>query len=88
MYKLHQCASVLGHVQLLATLWTVACQASLFLGFSRQEYWSMLPLPPPQDLLDPGIKLVSPALQADSLPTEPPGKPHTALLFQLNFADA
>ena len=75
MYKLHQCANVLSHVQLLATLWTVACQASLSLGFSRQEYWNMLPFPPPQNLLDPGIKLVSPALQADSLPTELSGKP-------------
>ena len=48
------------------------------MGFSRQEYWSGLPYPPPGDLPDPGIKPaspVSPALQADSLPAEPPGKP-------------
>jgi len=48
--------------------------------FSRQEYWSRLPYPPPPDLPDPGIKPtspVSPALQADPLPTEPPGKPHS-----------
>ena len=45
------------------------------MGFSRQEYWSGLPFPPPGDLPDPGIKLRSPALQADSLPSEPPGKP-------------
>ena len=47
--------------------------------FSRQEYWSRLPYPPPADLPDPGIKPaspVSPALQADPLPTEPPGKPN------------
>jgi len=44
-------------------------------GFSRQEYWSGLPFPPPGDLPDPGIKPRSPALQADSLPSEPPGKP-------------
>ena len=46
---------------------------SLSMGFSRQEYWSGLPFPPPGDLPDPGIELVSPALQEDSLPTEPPG---------------
>ena len=45
-------------------------------------------VPPPGDHPNPGIKPVSPALQADSLPSEPPGKPYTALLFQLNFADA
>ena len=46
----------------LASPWTVACQASLSIGFSRQEYWSGLPLPPPGDLPDPGIKPGSPAL--------------------------
>ena len=50
--------------------WTVACQAPLSMGFSRQEYWSELPFPSPEDLPDPGIELGSPALQADSLPTE------------------
>ena len=48
------------------------------MGFSRQEYWSRLPFPPPGDLSDPGIKPtspVSPALQVDSSPTEPSGKP-------------
>ena len=44
------------------------------MGFSRQEYWSGLPFPSPEDLPDPGIKPRSPALQADTLPTEPPGK--------------
>ena len=44
-------------------------------GFSRQEYWSGLPCPPPGDLPDPGIEPGSPALQADSLPSKPPGKP-------------
>jgi len=43
--------------------------------FSRQECWSGLPFPSPGDLLDPGIEPRSPALQADSLPSEPPGKP-------------
>ena len=45
------------------------------MGFSRQEYWSGLPCPPPGDLPNPGIEPRSPALQADSLPSEPPGKP-------------
>ena len=56
---------------------TVACQAPLSMGFCRQEYWSGLPCPPP-DLPDPGIEPKSPAypaLQVDSLLTEPPGKP-------------
>ena len=46
------------------------------MGFSRQEHWSGWPRPPPGDLPDPGVKPVSPALQADSLPTEPSGKPN------------
>ena len=55
----------LSHIRLFATLWTVAHQAPLFMGFSRQEYWSGLSCPPPGDLPDPGIEpmsLVSPAL--------------------------
>ena len=59
----------------LATPWTVACQATLSMGFSRQGYWSGLPFPSPGNLPDPGIKSRSPALQADSLPTELRGKP-------------
>ena len=58
-----------SHVRLSTTLWTVACQAPLSMGFSRPEYWSGLPCPPPEDLPDPGIKPVSPvtpALQVDS----------------------
>ena len=55
--------------------WTVACQAPLSMKFSRQEYWRELPFPSPGDLPNPGIELRSPALQADSLPFEPPGKP-------------
>ena len=54
---------------------TVACQAPLSIEFSRQEYWSGLPLPSRGDLPDPGIEPQSPALQADSLLSEPPGKP-------------
>ena len=58
---------------LIAKPWTVACQASLSMGFSRQEYWSGLPFPS-GDLPNPGIEVGSPALQADSLPTEVQGK--------------
>ena len=58
----------------LATPWTVACQAPLFRGFSRQEHWSGLPFPSPGDLPDLGIEPGSPALQADSSPTELLGK--------------
>ena len=57
--------SHLSHARLLATLWTVALQAPLSMGFSRQEYWSELPCPPPGDLPTPGIEaasLTSPAL--------------------------
>ena len=56
------------------TPWTVARQAPLSMGFSRQEYWSGLPPPSPGDLLKPGKEPRSPALQADSYPSEPPGK--------------
>ena len=51
---------MLSHVQLCATLWTVAHQAPLSLGFFRQEYWSGLPFSPPGDLPNPGIKPESP----------------------------
>ena len=66
----------LSRVQLFATPWTVAHQASPSMGFSRQEYWSGLPFPSPGDLPDPGIELRSPALEADALTSEPPGKPY------------
>ena len=63
------------HVQLFATPWTVACQTPLSMGFSRQEHWSGLPFPSLGDLPNTGIKQGSPALQVDSLPSEPPEKP-------------
>ena len=56
------------------TPWTAVCQAPLSMGFSRQEYWRGLLCPPPGDLPDPWIKPGSPALQANSLQSEPPGK--------------
>ena len=67
-----------SHVWLFATLWTVACQAPLSMGFSRQEYWSGLPFSPPGDLPDSGIKPAYPessALAGRFFTTEPPGKP-------------
>ena len=57
----------------LVTPWTIACQAPLPMGFSRQEYWSGLLFPSPGDLSDPGIEPRSPALQAESQPSESPG---------------
>ena len=67
-----------------ATIWTAAHQA-LSMEFSRQEYWSGLPFPSPGDLPDPGIKLRSPALQADSLLSEPLGKSYSFRLYPQLF---
>ena len=66
-----------GSCPTLATPWTIAHQAPLSMGFSRQEHWSGLPLPSPGDPPAPGIEPWSPALQADPSPTEPQGKPQT-----------
>ena len=66
---------LLSRVRLFATPWTVAYQAPLSMGFSRQEYWSGVPLPSPGDLPHPGIETGSLTLQADSLLSDPPGKP-------------
>ena len=65
----------LSGVLLFVTPWTVAHQAPPSMGFFGQEYWSGLPFPSPGDLPDPGIEPRSPALQADALTSEPPGKP-------------
>ena len=67
---------LLSHLQLFATPWTVAHQALLSKGFSRQEHWSGLPFPSPGDPPEPGIEPGSPALQTEVLPSEPPGKPN------------
>ena len=61
----------LSHVLLFATPWTVANQAPLSMGFSRQEYWRGLPFPSPGNLPNPDIKPTAPELHADSLPAEP-----------------
>ena len=68
----------LSRVWLFATPWTVAHQAPPSMGFSRQEYWSGVPFPSLGELPDPGIEPRSPALQADALTSEPPGKPSLA----------
>ena len=64
--------------------WTVAHQAPLSVEFSRQERWSGLPFPSPEDLLDSGIETRSPALQADSLLSELPGKPHFIYMMSIS----
>ena len=64
----------LSCVRLFTTPWIVAHQSPPSMGFSRQEYWSGLPFPSPGDLPNPGIKPRSPALEADTLTSEPPGK--------------
>ena len=65
----------LSCVRLFVTPWTVAYQAPPSMGFSRQEYWIGLPFPSPGGLPNPGIEPGSPALQADALTSQPPGKP-------------
>ena len=70
------------------TLWTVAHQAPLSMGFSRQEYWSGLPFPSLGGLPDPGIELASPALQADSLPLSHGGSQHIhTTIYKINNKD-
>ena len=71
------CVSALNHGWLFVIWWTVARQAPLSVGFSRQEYWRRLPFPPPEDLSSPGIEptsLVSPALAGEFFTIVPPGK--------------
>ena len=70
--------AVLSHIRLLATSWTVVCQASLSMGFSRKVYWSGLPFPSPGDLPNLGDRTqvpVSPALVGRFFTTPPSGKP-------------
>ena len=78
------CALGLGLVQCIATLWSVACQASLSLGFSQEEYWSGLPFPLPGGLPDPEIESVSPLSSGGFFTTEPSEKTYndsTCVLF-------
>ena len=86
-----KCACVLSHfsrVRLFATLWTVAHQVSLSMGFSRQEHWSSLPFLVPGELPDPGTEPESPAapvLQADSFLLSHHGRPQLPQEFSLKF---
>ena len=68
------CACMLSHVQFFTTPMTIAHKAPLSMRFPSQEYWSRLAFPSPGDLPNPGMDTWSPALQANSLPSEPPGK--------------
>ena len=69
--SLHTCMCYsFSCVPLFAIPWTLACQASLSMGFSRQEYWSEQPFPSTRNLPNPGFKPRSPSLQADSLPSQ------------------
>ena len=77
-----------SHVQLFVTPWTVAHQAPLTMGFSRQEYWSGLPCPPPGDLPDPGIQPVSPEFAGGFFTTEPPEKPTASVTSEDNHHQA
>ena len=86
------CSHALSYVELFVTPWTVACQATLSMGFSRQEYWSGMPFPTSGDLPDPGIQPMSPALAAaakshqscptlcDPIDCSPPGSPIHGIL--------
>ena len=69
---------MLSHVQFFVTPWTVAHQVPLSMEFYRQEHWSGLPFPSPEDIPNPGMKPWSPALETDSLLSEPPGMPITS----------
>ena len=73
VYAVLCCGQWLSRVQLFVTPWTVACQAPLSMEFSRQEYWSGSPCPPPE-VEDPEMEARFPALQEDALPSEPAGK--------------
>ena len=79
------CAQLLSPVRLFATLWTAARQAPVSMGFSRREHWSGLPCPPPGDLPNPGIEPRSPALQVDSLLSEPTAKPKNTGMCSLSL---
>jgi len=80
---------MLSRVQLFVTPWTVACQAPLSVGFSRQEYWSGLPFPPPGDLPNPGIEPispVSPALAGGFFTTSATWEAHVCVLTSCTFS--
>ena len=84
-YQMCMCQS-LSCVQFLMNLWIPALQAPQSMEFSRQEYWSGLPVPSPGDLPNPGMEPGSAELQVDSLSFEPPGEPNGSLQLQLSGA--
>ena len=89
VYKYRCVLSPFSCVRIFATLWTVVYQAPLSMGFSRQEYWSGLPCPPPGIFLTQGMNPCFLCLlywQVGSLPLVPPGKPHVYRYFRLNKA--
>ena len=79
LHNLNIKSQLLSCVQIFVTPWTVACQVTLSMEFSRQEFWNGLPFPSPRDLPDPGNKPGSPAMQAVSLPFELSRKPDNFL---------
>ena len=79
-------SAVLSRVPLFATPWTAARQAPLSMGFSRKEYWSGLPSPSAGDLPGPRIELEYLILQADCLPSEPPGKNLSKSTFNIHIS--
>ena len=86
-YKYKVKVKSLSRVQFFATQWTIAHQVPPSMGFSRQEYWSGLPILSPGDLYDPGIKPRSPTFQAGALTSEPPGKPNIKVYVMLHEWD-
>ena len=75
----------LSHVQLFATPWSVACQAPLFMGILQIRILEWVAMPSSRDLPNPGIKPRSPTMRADSLPSEPPGKPKNTGIGSLSL---
>ena len=85
---MHVCDQSLSRVRLYGTPWTVAHQALLSMGFSREEYWSGLPFPTAGDLLELGMEptsLISPVLAGGFFTTMPPGKPQKQYVLESNF---
>ena len=82
MLCMHACVlSCFSHIQLFNILWSVARQAPLSMGFSRQEYWSGLPCPPPGDLPHPGMEPTSPALAGGFFTTSATWEAHVIYMF-------
>ena len=87
------CISLYVHAKLLQpclalcnAMDCIAFQVPLAMGFSRQEYWSELPCPPPEDLPNPGVEPRSPTLEVNSLLSEPPGKPIETVVASIFYS--